>query len=134
MSIRQHRVSPLSREEFHWDGVTEGEIVLYLIIEEVFREVKGQGEYREQKPPNFNCRVAKSIWVAVRKLGGTEFNLLVLQDSLSEGGQLIGPHICTSHRPVVGFVGASGSWIQFLPTNFIALVHIAHVFWIIVAA
>lgn len=41
--------------------VVRGEIVLYLAVEEVFWEVKGQGKYREQEPPNSHCRVARSI-------------------------------------------------------------------------
>lgn len=32
----------------------------YLVIEEVFREVKGQGEYRKQESPDPNCRMARA--------------------------------------------------------------------------
>lgn len=41
--------------------MVKDEIILYLVVEEVFWEVKGQGEYREQEPPNLHRRMAKSI-------------------------------------------------------------------------
>ena len=43
------------------DVVVGGEVVLYLVIEEVFWEIEGRSEYREQKPPYVHGRMARSI-------------------------------------------------------------------------
>ena len=50
VSARQPRGSSRSRGEVHWglgEGMEKGELMLYLVIEEVFWKVESQSEYRE---------------------------------------------------------------------------------------
>jgi len=127
-----HPYDPTKRPVGSWDeGAGGGKLVLYLVIEEVFWEVKGQGKYREQEPPDPDCCMTRSGRVAIQRKEGPRFSLLVFEDSLSEIREPTGPDVCTRHSTVVGSLGVVGFWIQFLPPNLIALVQVAH--WVIAA-
>ena len=70
MSARQLRGSSRYRGEVRWglgEGIEKGELILYLVIEEVFWKVKSQGKYREQDPPDSHCRVTRRGWIAIKR-------------------------------------------------------------------
>lgn len=52
------------------EGLTEGEVIPYLVVEEVTWKVKGQGKYREQELPNPHCRMTRSGRITIKRAEG----------------------------------------------------------------